>query len=112
VPPPQQLLRRVAKVDLTDDAAVSGFVDDTATRCGRLDVVVNAAGRWTDAEDRRFADARSDDSAKLLDVDVLGTFGVCKAALGHLKASGSGAIVNFTTAYGLASIKTIRGRTV
>jgi 3-oxoacyl-[acyl-carrier protein] reductase len=90
----------IGQVDVTDEASVSRFVDEAAARYGRLDVVVNPAGRWTDAEDKRFADATSEAFAQLLDVDVLGTFRVCKAALNHLRATGNGAIVNFTTAYG------------
>jgi NAD(P)-dependent dehydrogenase (short-subunit alcohol dehydrogenase family) len=90
----------VAGVDLTDEESVIRFVHDSAARYGRLDVVVNAAGRWTDEEDKRFADATAGGFANLLDVDVLGTFRVCKAALNHLRATGNGSIVNFTTAYG------------
>ena len=37
--------------------------------------------------------------AELLDVDLLGTFRVCQAAVPHLRAGG-GAIVNFSGSYG------------
>jgi 3-oxoacyl-[acyl-carrier protein] reductase len=90
----------IGQIDVTDEASVSRFVEEAAARYGRIDVVVNPAGRWTDAEDKRFADATSEAFAMLLNVDVLGTFRVCKAALNYLRATGNGAIVNFTTAYG------------
>jgi 3-oxoacyl-[acyl-carrier protein] reductase len=90
----------MGRIDLTDEDSVSGFVNDTVDRYGRLDVVVNAAGRYTADEELRFADATSEAFAKLLDVDLLGTFRVCKAALDPLRATGNGAIVNFTTSYG------------
>jgi NAD(P)-dependent dehydrogenase (short-subunit alcohol dehydrogenase family) len=48
----------------------------------------------------RFEGSSSAGFAKLLDVDVLGTYLVCKAALPHLRATGNGSIVNFATAYG------------
>jgi NAD(P)-dependent dehydrogenase (short-subunit alcohol dehydrogenase family) len=87
-------------VDVADEDSVSAFVDDTVARYGRLDVVVNSAGRWSDNEMRRFEGSNSEDFAKLLDIDVLGTYRVCKAALPHLRATGNGSIVNFATAYG------------
>jgi 3-oxoacyl-[acyl-carrier protein] reductase len=90
----------VGQLDLTDQDSVRRFVDETAAQYGRIDVVVNPAGRWTEAEDRRFADATVEAFAELLDVDVLGTFRLCKAALPHLRATGNGVIINFTTAYG------------
>jgi 3-oxoacyl-[acyl-carrier protein] reductase len=90
----------IARLDVSDEDSVTSFVDDTVSRYGRLDVIVNAAGRWTSAEEERFENSSSRDFATLLDVDVLGTYRVCKAALRHLRATGNGAIVNFATAYG------------
>jgi 3-oxoacyl-[acyl-carrier protein] reductase len=90
----------VMQVDVSDETSVTAFVDDAALRYGRLDVVVNAAGRWTADEDLRFADVTTDAFARLLDVDLLGTFRVCKAALAYLRAAENGSIVNFTTAHG------------
>jgi len=63
-------------------------------------VVVNAAGRIDPADAVRFADSKVEEFAKLLDVDLIGTFRVCQAALPHLKATGNGAIVNFSGSYG------------
>jgi 3-oxoacyl-[acyl-carrier protein] reductase len=90
----------IARVDVSDDESVSGFVDDTATRYGRLDVVVNSAGRWTSLEETRFEGTNSEAFSKLLDVDLLGTYRVCKAGLKYLRTTGNGSIVNFGTAYG------------
>jgi NAD(P)-dependent dehydrogenase (short-subunit alcohol dehydrogenase family) len=90
----------VAKVDITDSASVSEFVNETVRRYGRLDVVVNAAG-WTDpAIIARFSGADERALTTLLDVDLLGAFRVCQAAAEHLRASGNGAIVNFSSSYG------------
>ncbi|MGN6255225.1 MAG: SDR family NAD(P)-dependent oxidoreductase [Solirubrobacterales bacterium] len=90
----------VAQLEVTDAASVERFVADVAERYGRVDVVVNAAGRIDPADAVRFADSRAEEFAKLLDVDLIGTFRVCQAALPHLKATGNGAIVNFSGSYG------------
>jgi 3-oxoacyl-[acyl-carrier protein] reductase len=90
----------VAELEVTDDGSVRQFVEEAAERYGRIDVVVNAAGRIDPADAVRFADSRLDEFARLLDVDLLGTFRLCQAALPHLKATGDGAIVNFSGSYG------------
>jgi NAD(P)-dependent dehydrogenase (short-subunit alcohol dehydrogenase family) len=90
----------IGKLDVTDEKSVIHFVDDTVRRYGRLDVVVNAAGRWSKNEEVRFEQSNSEGFARLLDVDVLGTYRVCKAALKYLRATGNGSIVNFHTSYG------------
>jgi NAD(P)-dependent dehydrogenase (short-subunit alcohol dehydrogenase family) len=90
----------VAQVEVTDTDSVEGFVADAAERYGRIDVVVNAAGRIDPDDAVRFAESEPEAFAQLLDVDLLGTFRVCQAAAPHLRASGNGAIVNFSGSYG------------
>jgi 3-oxoacyl-[acyl-carrier protein] reductase len=90
----------IAELEVTDDDSVAKFVADVAARYGRIDVVVNAAGRIDPADAVRFADSDPAAFATLLDVDLLGSFRVCHAAAPHLRASGNGAIVNFSGSYG------------
>jgi 3-oxoacyl-[acyl-carrier protein] reductase len=90
----------IARLDVTADDSVAAFVDDAASRYGRVDVVVNAAGRIDPADAVRFAASDPSAFAALLDVDLLGTFRVCQAAAKHLRATGRGAIVNFSGSYG------------
>jgi NAD(P)-dependent dehydrogenase (short-subunit alcohol dehydrogenase family) len=90
----------VARLEVTDPGSVQRFVEQVAERYGRLDVVVNAAGRIDPADAVRFSDSKGEEFARLLDVDLLGTFRVCQAALPHLRAGGNGAIVNFSGSYG------------
>ena len=89
-----------AQLEVTDPASVERFVAAVAERYGRIDVVVNAAGRIDPADAVRFAASDAAEFAKLLEVDLLGTFRVCQAAAPHLRASGNGAIVNFSGSYG------------
>ena len=90
----------VAPLEVTDAASVERFVAGAADRYGRIDVVVNAAGRIDPDDAVRFADSKSEAFGNLLDVDLLGTFRVCQAAAPHLRRSGNGAIVNFSGSYG------------
>lgn len=88
------------KLEVTDPASVASFVADVAERYGRIDVLVNTAGRIDPADAVRFADSEAEAFATLLDVDLLGSFRVCQAAAPHLRATGNGAIVNFSGSYG------------
>jgi 3-oxoacyl-[acyl-carrier protein] reductase len=90
----------VAKLEVTDGESVENFVAEAAERHGRIDVVVNAAGRIDPADAVRFADSDAAAFGTLLDVDLLGSFRVCQAAVPHLRATGNGAIVNFSGSYG------------
>ena len=89
-----------ARLEVTDEESVAGFVADVAERYGRIDVLVNAAGRIDPADAVRFDASDSAAFAELLDVDLLGSFRVCQAAAPHLRAGGNGAIVNFSGSYG------------
>ncbi|HWO84569.1 MAG TPA: SDR family oxidoreductase, partial [Solirubrobacterales bacterium] len=90
----------VAQLEVTDRESVDRFVAEAAERYGRIDVVVNTAGRIDPADAVRFVDSDGGAFAALLDVDLLGTFRVCQAAVPHLKRTGNGAIVNFSGSYG------------
>lgn len=90
----------IGQLEVTDGQSVENFVGDVADRYGRIDVVVNAAGRIDPDDAVRFAGSRADAFAALLDVDLLGSFRVCQAAVPHLRQSGNGAIVNFSGSYG------------
>jgi 3-oxoacyl-[acyl-carrier protein] reductase len=90
----------VAQVEVTDGESVERFVADIADRYGQIDVVVNTAGRIDPDDAVRFAESKADSFATLLDVDLLGSFRVCQAAVPYLRATGNGAIVNFSGSYG------------
>ena len=90
----------IAQLEVTDPESVEGFVADVAERYGRIDIVVNTAGRIDPADAVRFADSDAGEFATLLDVDLLGSFRVCQAATPHLRETGNGAIVNFSGSYG------------
>jgi NAD(P)-dependent dehydrogenase (short-subunit alcohol dehydrogenase family) len=78
-------------VEADVEAAVRSVLGDD--RSNRLDVLVNAAGI---VFNRRLADTTADDVRRLLDVNLLGTFAMCRAAAPALAAA-RGAIVNIAS---------------
>ncbi|NHI15752.1 SDR family oxidoreductase [Microbacterium excoecariae] len=77
--------------DVTDLAETTRVIDDVVARYGALDVVVNNAGvNAVGAVDE--IDPGLWDLA--FDVNVRGTFHVCRAALPHMKRQRSGRIIN------------------
>jgi NAD(P)-dependent dehydrogenase (short-subunit alcohol dehydrogenase family) len=82
--------------DVTSTAGVEAAVERCVEEHGALDAVVNAAGIGFPL---RFLEASDEDWQKMLDVNLLGTVRVCRAAMAHLRRSelpGRG-IVNFTS---------------
>jgi NAD(P)-dependent dehydrogenase (short-subunit alcohol dehydrogenase family) len=88
------------ELDVTDTHAGKAVVDGVVNRHGRLDVLVNAAGRALigAAEETTEAELRD-----LMDVHFFGPVALTRAALPHLRAQGSGAIVQFSSLGGRLS---------
>ena len=84
--------------DVTDEDAVAGLVDCVMSRYGRLDVLVTSAGvqaRGT-IDELPVAELRA-----CLDVNVVGTWLACRAAVGPMRAAGYGRILTLASALGL-----------
>jgi NAD(P)-dependent dehydrogenase (short-subunit alcohol dehydrogenase family) len=88
------------ELDVTDPAAAAAAVDGVVARHGRLDVLVNAAGRALigAAEETTEAELRD-----LMEVHFFGPVALTRAALPHLREQGSGAIVQFSSLGGRLS---------
>ena len=82
--------------DVTSTASVEAAVARCVAEHRALDAVVNAAGIGFP---RRFLEASDDDWQTTLQVNLLGTVRVCRAALPHLRRSTQAVrgIVNFTS---------------
>jgi NAD(P)-dependent dehydrogenase (short-subunit alcohol dehydrogenase family) len=78
-------------VDIADDSSVRAAVDAVAERFGGIDVLVNNAGIGAQGTVETATDA---DWARVLDVNVVGTARVTRAALPHLRRSAHAAVVN------------------
>ena len=83
----------VAQTDLTRPSDVERLVDGTATRFGRLDILINMASVYR----RTPFDALTDeDWTETLDVDLSAAWRLARAAVPHLRAAGGGHIVHFS----------------
>jgi NAD(P)-dependent dehydrogenase (short-subunit alcohol dehydrogenase family) len=92
----------ISELDVTDEPAVQDAVAKAATALGGLDGVLNSAGI---AADIPALDTPVDLMRKILDVNVVGTFIVARAAARHMKDKGGGAIVNIASIAGLRGSK-------
>ncbi len=88
-----------AVADVTDPAAVRGWVAEVAARHGRIDVLVNNAG----VIDTEVPLSESDPGEwwRTMEVNVLGPYLVTRAVLPGMLARGSGRVVNLNSGAGL-----------
>lgn len=81
-----------ATVDVCDETAVEAALGDVVARHGRLDVLVNNAGMvgggWIDEH------GASDDLRRNLEVNVVGVWNGCRAAVRLMRGRGGGVILN------------------
>ncbi|MEP7115287.1 MAG: SDR family oxidoreductase [Ilumatobacteraceae bacterium] len=83
--------------DVADSGFCNGVVAAAVTHHGRLDVLVNAAGVIVRASGE---DTTDEQWARIMGVNVGGTFFMCRAALRVMKPQHRGAIVNFGSIWG------------
>ena len=83
------------------DVSRSDFCDETVNTAveshGSIDVLVTAAGTIHRADSLGTSDA---DWQRVMGVNIDGMFFMCRAALRHMTAAGTGAIVNFGSIWG------------
>lgn len=85
------------RVDVTDPAAVTGFVGRVEEALGPLAAVVTSAGI---TRDRSMVTMSDDDWAAVLRTNVDGTFHTCRAALFGMLKRRRGALVTLSSAVG------------
>ncbi len=82
--------------DICDPENCTRLVQETVKHFGRLDILVNVAAIFPNDD---FLDCTPEEWRKVIDIDLNGTFFMCKAALPQMLEQKSGNIINFTTAY-------------
>ena len=91
--------RAVASFDsVATGEGARAMVGECVERFGRIDFVVNNAGIL---RDRIFHKMTDEDWDAVIAVHLTGSFRVARAAAGHFRAQGSGAVVNLTSTSGL-----------
>lgn len=89
------------ELDVRDETAVQTAIDETVETHG-LDVVVNNAGV---SHGRSLCEEISrEDRDQTIDVNIKGVWNGCHAALPHLKAQGSGSIINTASFAGVTGV--------
>jgi ketoreductase RED2 len=89
------------QADVSDEAQAQALVQAAVDAHGGLDILVNNAGT-TEVIPHHDLDAVTDEVwHRILDVNVLGTWKVTRAAVPHLEASGAGCVVNITSIAGV-----------
>lgn len=90
----------VAACDVLDEQGVQAMVEGTVERFGRLDILVNTAG-GTGPIETPAQEVTLEGFREILELNVLGTFLPCKAAIPQLMRQRSGRIVNIAGTSGL-----------
>jgi NADP-dependent 3-hydroxy acid dehydrogenase YdfG len=77
--------------DVSEESVATEVVAEAVTRFGRLDILVNSAGA---IQAGNVGDADTAQWRRVIEVNLLATLYTCHAALGPMRAQGSGNIVN------------------
>lgn len=85
-------------LDVTDEAQWQAAVAETVAQFGGLDILVNCAGIGFAGD---FWDTTLDDWNRIIAVNLTGTFLGCKHAVGAMRNSGGGSIVNLSSIAGV-----------
>jgi NAD(P)-dependent dehydrogenase (short-subunit alcohol dehydrogenase family) len=84
--------------DVTDEKSVRGMVEDAASWLGGLDILFNSAGMLSCGP---LTDLDVETWDRVFAVNVRGAFLACRAAIPHMRARGSGSIINASSLAGL-----------
>lgn len=85
------------RADIAEDAACRAMVAEAVARWGRLDLLINNAAMTVKSDPFDLETLDAQDFRAVFDVNVIGLYQMCRAALPHLRASGDGAIVNVSS---------------
>lgn len=93
-PSGQALPYRMIAMEVKDENSVQQGIQHIIGREGRIDVVINNAGIGLAGPTEQL---RACNIRELLEVNVLGIVRVCQAVLPHMRARGSGRIINISS---------------
>jgi 3-oxoacyl-[acyl-carrier protein] reductase len=83
--------------DVSKDADCVGLVKAAVDRYGRLDVLINNAATTKPIPHRRMDLLDAAEFQRVLGVNLIGNYQMCRAAAPHLRATGDAAIVNISS---------------
>ncbi|MHC4700108.1 MAG: SDR family NAD(P)-dependent oxidoreductase [Planctomycetota bacterium] len=88
----------IVVTELTDEESIKGLVKETARQFGRLDVLVNNAGITHSAS---LEETATEDWERCMWVNARAPFILCREALGLLRKSPAGYIINIASVVGV-----------
>jgi len=97
---------RFRTLDVTDESGWAAVVAQTVAELGRIDILVNSAGLGILGDIER---ATLQDFRLQYAVNVEGTFLGCRAAIGAMKHTGGGSIINVSSVAGLVGDPNLAG---
>jgi 3-oxoacyl-[acyl-carrier protein] reductase len=92
------------KADVSQDAQVRAMVDRVVAEFGRLDILVNSAGKTTFVEASDLEGLTEEMWDSILEVNLKGTFFCCRAAAPALRSHNGGNIINISSIAGTTGI--------
>jgi NAD(P)-dependent dehydrogenase (short-subunit alcohol dehydrogenase family) len=87
-------------MDVSDPGQISAAVDGAIERFGRIDALINNAGRGLVGSIEETSDA---EARAIFDVNVFGLLAVTRAVLPHMRAQRSGLVVNLSSVGGFVA---------
>ena len=92
------------RVDMTQPESITAMVDEVVKKYGRIDVLVNNAGRALRA---RVADISIDDFQSIVNLNVYGPLLAMQAVIPQMRRQGGGSIINVSSNVSKMAIPTI-----
>ena len=89
----------IYECDISDEASVNEVISDALSKMGKIDILVNNAALWRVKSN--FIDTATDTWRRMIDVNVMGTVYVTKAALPGMLAQNYGRIINVASVAGV-----------
>lgn len=89
------------QADVSDEAEAQGLIEACIARYGRLDVLINNAGQTSRIPHHDLDAVDAELFRHVLNVNVVGTWNVTRAAAPHLKETKAGQVVNVSSVAGL-----------
>lgn len=89
----------IYECDISDEVSVNEVISDALSKMGKIDILVNNAAIWREKSD--FVETPIDVWKRFMDINVMGTVYVTKAALPGMLAQNYGRIINVASVAGV-----------